>query len=176
MDLLTGASDAALVSRLIPYYRRTAELINASLADTSLVLRHFPRGLDQPGSFEVTPFGVSVNRLLWAIHAKYAVEFHTWAPLPGDDDRLQFARILIEAAAGADFARVKLAARAMCTVLADVHLRAVALLDGGTGMALWVPFADAPHAVPLRAMATRLVFESGDTLSGSSFDGSEHTS
>ena len=151
MDLLTGASDTALVSRLILYYRRTAELINASLADTPLVLRHFPRGLAQPGSFEVTPFGVSVNRLLWAIHAKYAVEFHTWAPLPADDDRLQFARILIESPAGADFARVKLAAKAMRTVLADVHLRAVALLDGGTGMALWVPFADAPHAVPLRA-------------------------
>lgn len=67
MDLLTGASDAALVSLLLTYYRRTAAFIDASLAGTRLVLRHFPRGLDQPGFFEITPFGVT-----------YAVEFHTW--------------------------------------------------------------------------------------------------
>jgi DNA primase len=151
MDLLTGASDAALVSRLLAYYRGTADLINASLADTPLVLRHFPRGLDQLGSFEITPFGFSANRLLWAIHAKYAVEFHTWAPLPDDEDRLQFARILIMPPAGVDFARVKLAAQALRRLLADVRVQAAVLIDGASGMALWVPFADAPHAIPLRA-------------------------
>ena len=151
MDLLTGASDAALVSQLLAYYRRTAELINASFGDTPLVLRHFPRGLDQFGSFEVTPFGVSVNRLLWAIHAKYAVEFHTWAPLPADEDRLQFARMLITPPAGVGFDRVKLAAHALRAVLADVRVQAAVLVDGTSGMALWVPFADAPHAVPALA-------------------------
>jgi DNA primase len=151
MDLLTAASDAALVSRLLTYYRRTADFIDACLADTPLVLRHFPRGLDQPGSFEVTPFGVSVDRLLWAIHAKYAVEFHTWAPLPTDEDRLQFARILISPPAGVEFARVRLAAQALRAVLGDVRLQAAVLVDGISGMALWVPFADAPHAAPLRA-------------------------
>jgi hypothetical protein len=139
MELLTGASDATLVSRLLAYYRRTAGFINASLADTPLVLRHFP------------PFGVSVNRLLWAIHAKYAVEFHTWAPLPADEDRLQFARMLITPTAGVGFDRVRLAAKALRAVLAEAHLQAAVLVDGSAGMALWVPFADAPHAVPLRA-------------------------
>jgi DNA primase len=133
MDLLTGASDAALVSRLLAYYRQTAELINASLADTPLVLRHFPRGLDQLGSFEVTPFGLSVNRLLWAIHAKYAVEFHTWAPLPADEDRLQFVRLLLAPPAAVDFARVVLAAKALRTVLADARVQAVPLIDGTAG-------------------------------------------
>ncbi len=151
MDLLTGASDALLVSRLLAYYHRTAPLISASLAGTPLVLRHFPHGLDEPGSFELLPFEVSANRLLWAVHAKYAVEFHTWAPLPSDEDRLQFARILILPPDGVGFDRVKLAAHAVRAMLAEVHLQAALLADGTSGLALWVPFADAPYAVPLRA-------------------------
>lgn len=150
MDTLTGASDTAIVSRLLTYYRRTADLIDASLAGTPLVLRRFPRGLDQPGSFEITSFDVSANRLLWAVHAKYAVEFHTWAPLPTNDDRLQFARILITPPDGVEFARVRLAAKAMRAVLADAQVQAALLVDGSAGIALWVPFSDAPYAGPVR--------------------------
>ena len=81
MDLLTGASDTVLVSRLPAYYHRAAGYIDASLDGTPLVYRNFPGGLDGTGHFDVTPFPLTANRLLWATHAKYAVEFDTWAPL-----------------------------------------------------------------------------------------------
>ena len=107
MDLLLGVRDEALVGRLLAYYRQTARFIDASLGGTPLVLRSFPMGLDQRGYPDITPFPVSVNRLLWAVHAKAAVEFHSWAPLPEDADRLRFARILLERPqGGVAFARI----------------------------------------------------------------------
>ena len=49
------------------------------------------------------------------------------------------------------FERTKLAALAVRALLFDrAKLEAIPLLDGGTGIALWVPLADAPHAAPLR--------------------------
>ena len=50
-----------------------------------------------------------------------------------------------------EFERVKLAALAMRALLFDTaQLEAVPLLDGGTGIALWIPFADRPRADALR--------------------------
>jgi DNA primase len=49
------------------------------------------------------------------------------------------------------FERVKLATLAMRALLFGVaKLEAVPLLDGGKGIALWIPFADTPQAEPLR--------------------------
>ena len=36
------------------------------------------------------------------------------------------------------------------------RLEAVPMIDGGSGIALWIPLADAPHAVPLRAWLHQL--------------------
>lgn len=157
MDLLTGASDAVLMPQVLAYYRVTAPYIEASLDGTPLVYRNYPAGLDKPGILHLTDIPFSVNRLLWAIHAKYAIEFFTWAPLHADEDRLRFARILIEPPLGVAFDRVKLAAQAVRALLHDsAALQAVPLVDGQNGMALWIPFADAPHAAPLRAWLHRL--------------------
>ena len=81
-----------------------------------------------------------------------SIEFYTWAPLPGDDDRLQYARILLMPPDDAiGFDRVKLAALAVRAMLFnEAKLEAVPLVDGGHGMALWIPLTDAPHAKPLR--------------------------
>jgi DNA primase len=76
-----------------------------------------------------------VGKLLWLIYAKYAIEFYTWAPTLPDVGALRYGRILLEAPMGVDLER----------------LEAVPLLDGGKGIALWIPFADAPQAQPLRA-------------------------
>ncbi len=137
---------------VLAHYRLAGPYIAAHLQGTPIVFRNYPDGnLDGPGLFHVTDVPLSVDKLLWLIHAKYAVEFHTWAPLPADDDRLQFARILLEAAPAMPFERVKLAALAIRALLFDrTKLEAIPLLDGGTGIALWVPLADAPHAAPLR--------------------------
>ncbi|MBV9028298.1 MAG: hypothetical protein JO311_06735 [Candidatus Eremiobacteraeota bacterium] len=137
---------------MLAHYHLVAPYIAARLEETPIVFRNYPNGdLQGKGVFHVTSVPLSVNKLLWLIHAKYAIEFHTWAPLPDDDNRLQFARLLLEAAPKIPFERTKLAALALRSLLFERNqLEAIANVDGGTGIALWVPLADAPHAVRLR--------------------------
>lgn len=135
---------------------RVAPLIAAQLAGSPIVYQNFPDGLEGKGHFGVTDEPLTANALLHAVHAKFAIEFYTWAPLPKDLDRLRFARILLEPDAPAPgtaplpFPRIREAALAMRDILQRDGLKAVPLLDGGNGVALWMPLADAPHALPLR--------------------------
>ena len=116
-----------------------------------IVFRNYPAGLEKDGVFHVTSFPLTANKLLKLVHAKCAVEFYTWAAMAADEDRLRFARILLQPPSGVTFERVKLAALAVPALLFETaRLEAVALLDGGAGMALWIPLADAPHAGLLR--------------------------
>lgn len=91
------------------------------------------------------------------MHSEYAIEFFTWAPTLLDVGALRFGRILLAAPPGTAFERVKLAALAMRALLfGAAKLEAVPLLDGGTGMSVWIPFADAPQADVLRPWLRRL--------------------
>jgi DNA primase len=150
-DMAT-ASDAALMPQVLQHYRLVAPLIEASFAETPVVFVNYPGGLDKDGVYHATCVPLRANKLLWLIHAEYAIEFYTWAPTLLDVDKLRFGRILLEAPPGVAFEHVKLAALMMRALLFDVaKLEAVPLLDGGTGIALWVPFADTPKAPELRA-------------------------
>ncbi len=150
-DPTTMNDDAAILSHVLGHYRLVSPLIEASFAGAPVVFRNYPAGLDKDGVFHATSIPLSVNKLLWLVHAKYAIEFYTWAPSRNDEDRLRFARILLLAPPGVAFDRVKLAALALRAQLFDsAKLQAVPLIDGGDGMALWIPLADAPHAEPLR--------------------------
>jgi DNA primase len=152
MKSLMGVSDdVALLPRVLAHYYLAAPLIEASLSGAPIVYRNYPAGIDKEGAFHVTSVQLTAAKLLWLIHAKYAMEFYTWAPLADDEERLRFARILLQAPSGVTFERVKLAALAMRALLFhDANLEAVPLLDGGAGMALWIPLADSPRAQPLR--------------------------
>ena len=152
MKSLMGVSDdAALLPRALAHYHLVAPLIEKSLMGSPIVFRNYPSGVEKDGVFHVTPIALTSNKLLWLVHAKYALEFYTWAPRPDDEQRLRFARVLLEAPPGVAFERVKLAALALRALLFDVaRLQAVPLLDGGAGMALWIPLADAPHAGDVR--------------------------
>ncbi len=146
-----GVSDAAVMPRVLAHYQLTARLIETSLSGSPIVFRNYPGGIDKPGAFHVTCVPLSVNKLLWLIHAKFAIEFYTWAPLPIDESRLRFARLLLEPPKGVGFERVKLAALAIRAMLFEARkLEAIVMLDGGSGIALWIPLADAPHDRRLR--------------------------
>ena len=147
-----STSDDAIMPHVLAHYQVVAPFIEASLANTPIVFRHYPKGIDADGVFHVTTVPLSANKLLWLVHAQYAIEFYTWAPVLLDVEALRFGRILLEGSGpGVIFDRVKLAALALRALLFDTaKLEAVPLLDGGTGVALWIPFADAPHAERLR--------------------------
>jgi DNA primase len=148
---MMGVSDAALMPDVLAHYRLVAPLIDASLSQTPIVFVNYPNGVDKQRVFHVTTVPLSVDKLLWLMHAEYAIEFYTWAPTLLHVGALRFGRILLEAPQGVDFEKVKLAALAMRALLFDVaKLEAVPLLDGGKGIALWIPLADAPQAEPLR--------------------------
>jgi hypothetical protein len=160
MKLLTGVSDAALQTRVLAHYDRTAPLIERGLCGTPIVYANYPAGLDKPPVYHVTQIPLVEKKLLWLIHSKFAIEFYTWAPQPDCDDRLQFARILLEARADIAFERVKYAALAIKSILFEnAQLQAVPLLDGGHGIALWIPLADAPHAAAVRSWLHALCAE-----------------
>jgi DNA primase len=151
MDSLQSSDDTALMPQVLAHYDLVAPLIEASFARTPIVFVNYPKGIDQGGVFHVTTVPLSADKLLWLIHREYAIEFCTWAPTLLDVDRLRFGRILLEAGPGVEFERVKLAALAIRALLFDAaQLEAVPLLDGGTGIALWIPFADTPPAGVLR--------------------------
>jgi DNA primase len=153
METLTRVGDdAALLPQVLAHYHLTAPLIDQSFAGTPVVYKNYPQGIDQPGDFKVTSFALTANKLLWLVHAKHAFEFYTWAPLLQDDDRLRFARVLLESPPDVPYERLKRAALSLRVLLHDMaKLEAIPLLDGSSGIALWIPFADAPHATPLRA-------------------------
>jgi len=143
--------------KVLAHYRLVGPLIEASFGGSPIVFANYPDGLSKPASYHVTTVQLSVEKLLWLIHSEYAIEFFTWAPELLDVAALRFGRIVLAAPPGVDFERVKIAALAMRAVLFDMaKLEAVPLLDGGTGMALWMPLADAPKADELRPRLHRL--------------------
>lgn len=142
--------DAALVPHLLAHYDHAAPLIAAHFADEPIVFANFPPGFHGQPHFAVTEIPLSASRLLWCVHRYYAVEFHSWAGLVTDEDRLRFGRILIEARQ-TPWHLVREAATLLRAALARENIAAIPLADGLGGIALWIPLSDAPHAVAVRA-------------------------
>lgn len=156
-DWLHMPTDIDVMPEVLAHYTLVGPLLEASFAGTPIVFANYPEGLDKPAHYHVTTVQLSVNKLLWLVHSEYAIEFFTWAPRLLDTAALRFGRIILAAPPGVAFERVKLAALAMRALLFDAaKLEAVPLIDGGTGMSLWIPFADAPQADVLRPWLHRL--------------------
>ena len=143
------ANDVTLLPHVLDHYARVAPLLEPHFAGTPIVFANFPSGFANPPHYHVTDVPLTENKLLWCVHRYYAIEFHTWAPLPSDETRLQFARILLER--GDSFERTKEAALALRATLFESHIEAIPLVDGTSGIALWIPLADAPQADVARA-------------------------
>ena len=137
-------------------YDTAAPLIAAHFAGEPIVYADFPPGLHGQPHFAVTDVPLSATKLLWCVHRYYAIEFHSWAGLIGDEDRLRFARILIEPHQAA-WPLVRQAATLLRETLAKHHVAAIPLVDGIGGIALWIPLADAPYAVAVRAWLHSIV-------------------
>jgi len=140
--------DDALETRVLSHYYLVAETIAKHFAGEPIVFANFPAGFDKPPHWHRTQVPLSANKLLWLCHRMFAVEFHGWAPLPNQLDRLRFARILLEHSP--DAARRNLGAATLRDMLAEYKLQAAPIFDGNEGIALWIPFADAPAAETVR--------------------------
>ncbi len=152
-----GSNQLAVVPRVLAHYASCAALLDASFAGSPIVFVDFPRGFHAPPRFRVTQMTLSAARIDWLVQREYAIEFHSWAPLPGEPERLRFGRILLEPPRGQRaFAHMKEAALVMREQLRAAECDAVPLLDGTGGIVLWLPFIEAPLATKVRARLQRL--------------------
>lgn len=143
-------SDVALQPHILAHYELAGPLLERSFGGDPIVLTNYPAGFDHPPHRRITDVPLSTRKLLWCVHRFYAIEFAGWAPLATDDERLRFARILLEPNAETPFARVREAAERLRTHLHAERVDAAVLFDGRHGIALWIPLAAAPRADVIR--------------------------
>jgi DNA primase len=91
------------------------------------------------GSRSAVPyFALQPKVVEWLIEYHHAVEFHSWTPTAANPQALRYARILLENNDTRD------AAMTLREFLNEHGVRAIPLLDGNGGVALYLPFDDAP--------------------------------
>lgn len=147
---------AAAIPRVLAHYGRSAALLERAFAGTPIVFADFPRGFRAMPRMRVTHITLSAERIGWLVQREYAIEFHTWAPMPGSPDRLQFGRIAVEPNAREGFRGVKEIALATRDELLSAGYDANPVLDGVGGVVLWLPFTESPTAAKIRLKLERI--------------------
>ncbi|HTU80680.1 MAG TPA: hypothetical protein VMF61_01035 [Candidatus Acidoferrales bacterium] len=159
------AIDPPRVERLRSYYAVAAPLIERHFAGIPFTWSTLPAGVDGPVLYHgplagrtrpkapvvdvATPSGVhrypklSAERILGLVEHG-AVEVLSWTPVPGDPSRARFGRILLSARGGADPALLLDGCAQIETELRQTGLQSLRVYDGGSGAAIWIPFADGP--------------------------------
>lgn len=168
-DLSVSAADTKL---LMEHYALVGPIIERLFGGIPLVWTTMPQGTGGPSTYhgplsvrtkpkapvvDVPHHGaaqrypkLSADRIL-GLTRHGGVEFHSWTPTPDDPTRVRFARLLIETEHG-ERSRLYEAVRIMQTLIHDEDNFAGPLVfDGGTGAALYFPFADAPSYEDVRA-------------------------
>lgn len=147
----------AVAQRILAHYAGCASLLEASFTGAPIVFANFPRGFHAPPRFRVTQIPLSSSRIGWLVQREYAVEFHGWAPMPEEPERLRFGRILLDPPRGEhSFKAVRDAALRLREQLQAAALDAIPTVDGLGGITLWLPFAQAPPAAKIRVRLQRL--------------------
>jgi DNA primase len=145
MNLLAGA-----FAPLNAHYARVAPLLESTLGPIPFVCASFPDGLGTTAHYFRRQFPLTPRTMGWCVEHIDAIEFYSWTPSPDHHDRLGYARILLETAGSPNATAVREAARLTRTELNALDLDAIAVLDGVDGMALFLPFDDAPEYTPVR--------------------------
>ena len=120
----------------------------SSIPTVDVALKHGP----------ATFAALANNAIMWQAH-RGAIAFLGWSPTPGDPARVAYGRILLEPSGLATSAMVKETARIFRAQLQSHGLRAIPLLGGESGMALWIPFVDGPTYGAIRARLDALADE-----------------
>ncbi len=160
----------SFVGDKLAYYRVAFPLMVASFDGVPLVWNTYPQGSDKPPAWhgplrsrgqhtlptvDVTlhdgstyPYlALQQHTMEWLVEYHHAVEFHSWTPTGRDPSALRFARILLEAGnlpGGTTHDAMHDAAIATHEVLQNYRIASIPLLDGNAGVAIYIPFSDAP--------------------------------
>jgi bifunctional non-homologous end joining protein LigD len=97
-------------------------------------------------------FALEPFTLEWLAKEHGAIEFHSWTPTAQNPAALRYARMLLEPGSGTLAPdAMRQAALLARDILQQRKLDAIPLLDGYGGIALYIPFSDAPAYAPVRA-------------------------
>ena len=151
------------------HYARVAPLLESTFGAIPIVTASFPDGLGTKARWHTKPLPLVPHVFEWCVEKLDAIEFHSWTPAPQHPDRLGFARILLEYDGVPNDVRMREAARVTRDALNARDLDAIAVLDGRGGIALFLPFDDAPEYAPVRDwlehFANDLAAQHGDLFS-----------
>jgi DNA primase len=152
---------------VLAHYQRAAPLLAADFPNAPLVSSYHVHGLGKPPEFRQTwkpgelphtmspvdvltthgehhlYLGLTENAVLWLVH-RGAIGMLSWTPSPRDPDCVGYARILLRRSNKATETELKYALLALRTMLQELGLEAIPVLDGNDGAALFVPFGDIP--------------------------------
>ena len=156
---------ASLDDAVISHYQLVAPIMEQLFGQIPIVWTAFPNGPNGPAYWHTELYGHYTK--LTAEHVVHlasigAREFHSWSPIPEDPSRCRFIRLLIEQYPDIEPTRIKEAALAVRSLLAEEGREAVPVLDGRGNIALFVPVSDAPtyndvlqwcHSLANRAVA-----------------------
>ena len=141
---VTTPGDTATADELRAHYSRVAPLLHAAFGGMPIGSASFPQGLGTKAYWHTKPLPLEPPVFAWCLDKLQAVEFHSWFPAPGAQDRCGHARIFLEAAGTATDAHLREAARLTRAALRTHGFDAILMLDGTGGIALLVPFDDQP--------------------------------
>ena len=164
MDTKDSGIDRA-TETLLEHYAVAGPLMGRALGSIPFVWSTLPRGFDGPTIFHgplsphtrpkapvvdvPTASGIhrypalSASRIEGLVRYG-AVELYSWAPVAAQPTRARFARLLLETAPKADPRALEAALAVVEDALSVACVRWLRIFDGGTGVALWIPFCDAP--------------------------------
>jgi len=178
MEVQADRASAPQEALILAHYELAAPLLAKNFSLAPLVVTYYPHGLDEdatfsgpwheplphtiPGVDAVSSSGThrypacAVNTVLWLAH-RYAVGFKSWTPAPKDTAAVGVAHLVLKPVADGTQRQLREAILVLRDALAGADLKAIPLLDGIHGAALFIPFADAPAYDAVRAWLHALV-------------------
>jgi DNA primase len=159
------------------HYASAAPILEGLFGGTPLVWVTRPGGLEKPAFYHgplpptaavsvpyvdvATSSGVHRYASLTAAQVERlmsvgAIEFHGWSPRANDPGRAAFARLLVEMHGGDSQDVLREAVLAMRAALFEDGVEGIPVYDGGSGVALWIPFADGPAYPAIRLWLARI--------------------
>jgi DNA primase len=150
---------------LLRYYRVVGPLIERAMGAIPFVWTTLPAGVGGPTIFHGplspntepkapvvdVPVADGVGRYpalsaqrIEGLVRHGAVELYSWSPTPADPTRLRFARILVETASPAAWMKLEEGVYVVEQLLDRENIQYLRVYDGRSGIALWIPFSDAP--------------------------------
>jgi DNA primase len=178
MEVQADRASAPEEALILAHYHRAAPLLAKNFPLAPLIVTYYLHGLNAevtfsgpwheplphtiPGADAVSSTGThrypacAINTVLWLAH-RYSVGFMSWTPSPKNTSAVGVAHIVLKPVADGTQRQLREALLVLRDALAEVKLKAIPLLDGLHGAALFIPFADAPAYDAVRAWLHTLV-------------------